>query len=636
MGSVADRPARRKGPFSAVLNFLLGRPLAMEEEEEQKVGPLAGVPMLGLDGLGSSSYGPEAALTVLIVIGTAASKHALPVFAVIVGVLLLLYVSYRQVMVVYPEGGGSFTVATDNLGTKAGLVAAAALLIDYVLAVAVGVSAGVGALVSAIPTLHPYMLPLTLAVLTLVTVVNLRGIRESGMAFVVPTYLFILSLAVVMLLGVYKTVTSGGHPEALYRAHHPEQAVGVASLWLLARAFASGCTALTGIEAVSNGMSAFAEPKVRNAQWTLAIIAGSLGSLILGLGVLCRAYGIDAIHQASPHYDSVVSQVVAAVVGRGWFYYIAVFSTIVVLALSANTGFADFPRLCRMLAEDHWLPHAFAHRGRRLVHNVGILIIASLSAILLLVFGGVTDHLIPLFAVGAFLAFTLSQAGMVAYWRRQRVYDFRLFVNVLGTVATGAAVVVILVANFTGGAWISLCAVAGLVVLFTRVRGYYDRAHGETTAVERFEPIEDRPPLMLVAVKRWTRLSEKALRFALSVSPDVMAVHVARDEEETHALVEEWNDCVVPAFAQHGGKPPELRLLYSRYRKLGRTILRLVDELEAKEPNRTYAVVIPELVQTKWWQYLLHNQSALALRTVLFLAGDKRVVVITVPYYLSS
>ena len=395
----------------ALTDYLFGRTLATDEEGEQRVGVWAGIPMLGLDALGSAAYGPEAALTLLMPLGVAGVGYIGPISTLIILLLIVVYISYRQTIGAYPLGGGSYTVAKENLGTNAGLIAAAALMLDYVLVVAVGISAGVGALVSALPSLQPYTLSLCLLTLAFITLVNLRGVRESGVAFLVPTYLFIVSLLAVVGFGVIKSVLAGGRPEPVAPPPIQPSTGEAATLWILMRAFASGCTAMTGVEAVSNGVSAFREPSVPHARRTLTVIIALLGVLLAGIAYLCHTYQIGATEPGQSGYQSVLSQLVAAVVGRGVFYYITIGSVLVVLALSANTGFADFPRLCRVVAQDGFLPNGFAHRGRRLVYSQGILVLAVLSAGLLVVFKGITDNLIPLFAVGAFLAFTMSQAG---------------------------------------------------------------------------------------------------------------------------------------------------------------------------------------------------------------------------------
>src|SRR5262252_353502 len=419
-------------------DFLLGRPLSTHEEGSQRVGVASGIPMLGLDALSSAAYGPEAAMTLLLPLGALGIGYVVPISAIIVAILLIVYASYFQTIGAYPGGGGSFTVARRNLGVFPGLLAAAALLLDYVLVVAVGISAGVGALVSAVPALQPHTLALCLAILLFITLVNLRGVRESGLAFALPTYAFVVCLFTVIAIGVIKALLSGGRPVAAVALAAPPTAAAAVSLWLLLRAFASGCTAMTGVEAVSNGVPVFAAPAVHNARRTLTAIVAMLALLLVGIAYLSRAYGIAATEPGQAGYQSVLSQLVAAIVGRGIFYYICIATILSVLALSANTGFADFPRLCRLIAENGFLPRVFASRGRRLVYSQGIYVLAALSGFLLIIFGGVTDRLIPLFAVGAFLAFTLSQAGMVAHWLRAGTPAAgKIAINTVGAAATG-------------------------------------------------------------------------------------------------------------------------------------------------------------------------------------------------------
>ncbi len=400
------------------IDFVLGRRLANYEQGERKVGVVAGFPAFGLDGLSSSAYGPEAALTMLLPLGAAGLGYIGPITLAIVGLLTILYFSYRQTIAAYPVNGGSYTVASENLGPGAGLLAAAALMLDYVLTVAVGISAGVAALVSAVPEAQKFTLPLCLAILALITVINLRGTKEAGLAFALPTYLFLASLGGVIAVGLCRAIASGGHPTPIDKPPPIAAGTEAVGLWLLLRAFASGCTAMTGVEAVSNGVSAFREPTVQTARRTLTLIVLSLAVLLGGIAYLAHAYELGAMDQDKPGYQSILSQLIAAVAGRGVIYYGTLASVLCVLCLSANTSFIDFPRLCRLVAQDDFLPRSFADLNRRLVFSVGIFCLASAAAGLLVLFRGVTDRLIPLYAVGAFTAFTLSQAGMVAHWRR--------------------------------------------------------------------------------------------------------------------------------------------------------------------------------------------------------------------------
>jgi amino acid transporter len=622
----------------SLIDRLLGRPLAAHEEEEQKIGALEGVPMLGLDALGSSSYGPEAALTMLLGLGALGLQYIGPITGIILALLAILFFSYRQTIAAYPTGGGSYTVAQENLGVRMGLLAAAALMLDYLLNVAVGISAGVGALVSAVPALHPHVLKLCLGILLLIAVVNLRGTRESGVAWSFPTYLFVASLGVVLGIGVFKALASGGHAQPVVAPPALPAATTGVSLWLLMRAFASGCTAMTGVEAVSNGVTAFAEPATKRAQRTLTAIVVILGVLLTGIAYLARAYEIGATRPEEPGYQSVVSQMVAAVVGRGFLYHLTIGSVLTVLTLSANTSFAGFPRLCRLLAEDDFLPHSFANKGRRLVYSSGIIILSTAAAVILIAFGGITDRLIPLFAVGAFLAFTLSQAGMVAHWKRQpgRRARAALLVNAVGATCTGSALLVVLVAKLRDGAWITLVLIPAMLYLFHRVKQHYRHVEREIGLTRPLDVGHLEPPVVALPITGWNRITEKGLRFALRLSPAVVAIHVGRDEAAEAALREQWVTMVDRPLQQAGLPSPRLVFLSSPHRHLVTPLLRYLKTLEAEYPGRQLAVIVPELVETRWFQYLLHNQTAVVLKAALLLRGDRRMVVINVPWYLGD
>ena len=638
-----------------LVNRLLGRPLTSSEEGGQKIGVLSGVPSLGLDGLSSAAYGPEAALTLLLPLGLLGLNYIGPITLVILVLLFILYLSYRQTITAYPNGGGSYTVAQENLGIKFGLLAAAALMLDYTLTVAVGISAGVGALISAVPSLHKHTLMLCLGFLALITLVNLRGAREAGAIFALPTYLFVASLGGVLVYGIVQAISHGGHPHPILAPPAVPRAVEAVSLWLLLRAFASGCTAMTGVEAVSNGVTIFADPVVKNAQRTLTVIVVILLALLAGIATLCRAYGIAAMDEAKPDYQSVISLLLGAIVGKGILYYVTLGSVLAVLVLSANTSYAGFPRLCRLVALDSYLPHVFALLGRRLVYTVGILFLTGLCVVLLVAFKGITDKLIPLYAVGAFLAFTLSQAGMVMHWRKQgrdkqggeaknkAGVGGALFINGLGAVCTALALGVILVAKFTAGAWITVPILAGLMALFFGVRRHYDAVAEQIGHPRPLDLSHNEPPVAVVPLGEWNIVSERALRFGLRLSPDVFAVYVklpdanGRDEEgekKAQELREQWAK-QVDKPAQAAGLPaPHLEVLSSPYRKVSGPLTTYLKQLKGQCPDRLIAVIIPELVETRWWDWLLHNHRATALKANLLLLGDPRIVVINVPWYV--
>ncbi len=621
------------------VDILLGKPLATSDERAEQIGPVAGIPIFGLDALSSAAYGPEAALTLLIPLGAAGVAYIVPVSASIIVLLAIVYFSYRQTIAAYPGGGGSYTVASENLGTYPGLLAAAALMLDYVLTAAVGISAGVGALVSAVPQLQPHTLALCLGILLIVTIVNLRGVREAGVFFMIPTYAFLGSLLVAILIGFTKTVFAAGHPVPV--AAPPASVAGPAtvavSMWLLLQVFSNGCTAMTGVEAVSNGVRAFREPTVRNAQRTLTVIIGLLAILLAGIAYLVRAYGIRATDPGLPGYQSVISLLVAAIAGRGVFYYFTIGSVLLILSLSANTAFADFPRLCKAVAHDGFLPHSFGFRGRRLVYSEGIYVLAILSGILLIIFQGVTDRLIPLFAIGAFLAFTLSQAGMVGHWRRNpgRGAGRSMLINGLGGVATGITLVVVLVAKFTSGAWVSVLLIAGMMSAMMWVHRHYDQVAEEVHCPSPLQIEHLGPPIVIVPIQSWTLISQRAMEFALTLSPEIHAVHVGT-EEETNALQDDWKRLVADPVAQAGGTPPTLVNLASPFRLIIKPILDYVLEMELNNPGRQIAVIVPELVERHWYHYPLHNQRAELLKALLLVKGSRNIVLINVPWYIQA
>ncbi|MBV9510341.1 MAG: APC family permease [Caulobacteraceae bacterium] len=621
-----------------LIDVFFGRALANSEGEAEKIGWLAGVPAMGLDGLGSASYGPEAALSVLAALGGASFAWIGPIMAPIIALLAVLYLSYRQTIVAYPSNGGAYTVAKENLGRGASLLAATALMIDYVLNVAVGISAGVGALVSSVPALQPYILPLCLAVLAVITLANLRGTGEAGLAFALPTYVFLTTFLGLIAFGLWKVAASGGHPMPVVAPPHLGPGTEALSLWLLIRAFASGCTAMTGVEAVSNGVGAFREPVIKNAHLTLTIICGALGLLLAGIAGVASAYGISAMDQTQAGYQSVLSQLVGAVAGRGPFYFVAMASVLCVLCLSANTSFVGFPRLCRLVANDGFLPRPFAMPDRRLVYSVGIGFLTVTSGLLLIVFGGITDRLIPLFAIGAFLTFTLSQSGMVIHWRRQQGANHaRLLVNALGAATTAIALCVILAAKFVSGAWITVLAIPATILLLVRIRRYYDRLDAALAVEGELKVGPIRPPLLIVALQHRSQMSDHAIRFALSLSPDVIAAHLVQLEgpdaqDDGRRLKADWTKNIVQPLVAQGLSPPRLVLLSAPYREIHAPLVEFIRKLESEHTDREIAVLIPELVAEHWWERPLHLGRAERLRAKLIENCDGRLGVIMAPW----
>jgi amino acid transporter len=616
-----------------ILDLLMGRPLATNEEDSEHIGPSAGVPIFGLDALSSAAYGPEAALTLLIPLGLLGVHYIVGISTAIILLLIIVYFSYRQTIEAYPNGGGSFTVATENLGEGAGLLAAAALMIDYVLTAAVGISAGVGALISAVPSLQPHTLALCLGILAVLTLVNMRGVRDTGLAFMIPTYLFLGTLLGMIAIGIFHVVTTGGHPTPVVRPPALPAATEAVSIWLILKVFSSGCTAMTGVEAVSNGVMAFKEDRTKNAHRTLTIIIALLVVLLAGIAFLCEKYAVGATDPDGAHYESVLSQLIAAVMGKGVFYYVSIASILLVLALSANTAFADFPRLTRAIAANDHLPHVFLLRGRRLLYSWGIYFLVGLTALLLILFGGVTDRLIPLYAIGAFMAFTLSQWGMVRHWHKQRGAHGKALINAIGGTATGLTTVVVLVTKFVAGAWVTALLIPIMIVLMVMVKRHYTRVRRETKLDTPINTRHLQPPRVIIPIDRWSRLSEKALRFAMAISPDVQAVHVDLEENQQN-VADGWEKNVAAPLRAAGMTIPELVNIKSPYRfVLGPVVDHVLAE-EKKYGDRHIAVLVPELVVRHWWENALHNQRANVLKLLLLLRGNQRILVINIPWYL--
>jgi amino acid transporter len=621
----------------AIQDKIFGKPLATSDERAEQIGVGAGIPIFGLDALTSAAYGPEAALALLIPLGMVGTQYLLPIITAILVLLVIVFFSYRQTIAAYPNGGGSYTVATENLGERAGLLAAAALMIDYILTAAVGISAGVTAMTSALPKFQPHTLALCLFILAVLAVVNLRGVKDTGTAFVIPTFLFISTLLATIAVGAFKTFAAGGHPLPVDPMPKPlPQTVQFLGIWMLMKAFSSGCAAMTGVEAVSNGVMAFREPRAKNAQHALTIIIGILIVLLYGTAWLTKHYQIMAMDPDGPGYQSLLSLLVTAVFGRGWFYFLTMASVLIALALSANTAFADFPRLTRAIAVHDYLPHVFILRGRRLLFSHGIYALTGLTAVILILFEGVTDRLIPLYAIGAFLAFTLSQAGMVMHWKQQQAAHRRawhMLVNGTGAVATGITTAVVLASKFRAGAWVTALLIPTLILLMYSVKKHYTRVHGEIKDTKPMKVTNLEQPLVVIPMAGWNRISEKALRFGLVLSKEIKVVHVHSEDEE-HGIDQDWAVNICAPIREAGLPAPELVTIPSTFRFIVSPLMDYILRLEADNPGRKVAVLLPELVVRHWWENLLHNQRVQFLKILLLLKGNQRIIVVNIPWYL--
>jgi amino acid transporter len=610
---------------------LLGRPLPSEAYGHQRLNKVKALAVFSSDALSSVAYATEEILLVLVTAGVAALALSVPIAVVITGLLAIVAASYYQTVHGYPSGGGAYIVAHDNLGVWPGLVAAAALLIDYVLTVAVSVTAGVVAVTSAVPILLPLRVELGLLAIALITWGNLRGVRESGTLFAIPTYAFLGLFLMLIAVGLARLVTGGLSPSAPPLGAMDMAGTAPVTLFLLLRAFASGCTAMTGVEAISNGVAAFEKPEAENAGKTLIAMAILLATMFLGITVLARA-----LHVVPVESESVVSQIGRAVFGSGPLYLALQAATALILVLAANTAFADFPRLASILARDGYAPRQLANLGDRLVFSNGIGALALLAALLIVLFGGQTHRLIPLYAVGVFLSFTLSQAGMVRHWQQTREGRWRTkaAINGLGAVATGLVLLVVIDSKFTHGAWIILVLIPLLVTLFRAVSTHYSAMREQVTlqGVDRHvgEPWgTSHQYKVVVPLSSLNRASLAALRFACSISPDVTAVLVDVEPQNTARVQEEWSSQQVEI---------PLVVLKSPYRSVVTPLLHYLEDVDRRDPERGLAVVIlPEIVPARWWQHLLHNQTTFQLKAVLLFReernGEARIVV-NVPYHL--
>ncbi|OLC30417.1 MAG: amino acid permease [Candidatus Rokubacteria bacterium 13_1_40CM_4_69_5] len=598
--------------------LLVGPPMPLAQARHERLSKTVALAVFASDPLSSVAYATEEILFVLVLAGSVALSYSLPIAIGIAALLAVVVTSYRQTVQAYPQGGGAYLVAKDNLGVFPALTAAAALLVDYVLTVSVSVVAGIAALTSAMPGLHPYRVILSVIVVALIALGNLRGVRESGRLFAAPTYFFVVSILGMVGYGLVAAMFDW-LPEAPYEPHPPGlEGIG---LFLLLRAYAAGCTALTGVEAVSNGVQALKPPEGRNAA-TVMTWLGVL-SITMFLGITYLAYDFGIIPGGD---ETVVSKIARRVFGAGMPYYAVQAATMLILLLAANTSYADFPRLSSILARDRFVPRQFANQGDRLVFSNGILILSGFAVLLIVVFGGDTHALLPLYAIGVFISFTLSQGGMVRRWLRLREkgWRWRMWVNGVGAVVTGVVLLTLAVTKFSEGAWIVVVVVPILVVTFLVMHRHYDEVAAELS-LEGLEGPPEFQHTVLVLIGDVHRGVVRAVQYARTLAPTaaVRAVYVETDPARTAKLEEKW--------ARWGLGVP-LVVLTSPYRSLLRPLLDYLDQIQARGDDQMVTIVLPEFLPRKWWQHLLHNQTALLVKGALLFR--KNTVVADVPYLL--
>jgi amino acid transporter len=597
--------------------WVVGPPMPLAQARHERLTKRVALAVFSSDALSSVAYATEEILLVLVLAGAAAAHLTVPIALSITALLVIVAISYQQTIYAYPSGGGSYIVARANLGTVPGLIAAAALLVDYVLTVSVSVAAGVAAITSAFPEFATHKVAIGVLCVAGIAMANIRGVRESGRIFAVPTYVFIVSFGLLVAVGAYRLLT-GTLPPAAPAPVAPTEAL---TWFLVLRAFSSGCTAMTGTEAISNGIPAFRQPESRNAAITLGFMALILGTLFVGITVLASALGILPAES-----ETVVSQIARRLFGTGLFYYLIQASTALILVLAANTSFADFPRLASLLARDRFVPRQFASLGERLVFSNGILVLAGFAALLIVIFGGDTHALIPLYAVGVFISFTLSQAGMVRHWWAESGsgWRYRLVINGVGAVTTGVVAVVIAVTKFTHGAWIVVLVIPILVASFLAMRRHYEEV-ALGLSLEGFDSPPEFQHTVLVLIGDVHRGVVRAIQYARTLAPTaaVRAVYVETDPAQTARLEEKW--------ARWGLGVP-LVVLTSPYRSLLRPLLDYVDHIQSRGDDQMVTVVLPEFLPRRWWQHILHNQTALLVKGALLFR--RNLVVADVPYLL--
>jgi amino acid transporter len=605
----------------ALKQVLIGRPIPSRLAHHERLSKVTGLAVLSSDALSSVAYATEEILRTLILAGVGATALVTPIGGVIAVLLVVVVISYRQTILAYPNGGGAYVVAKENLGVHYGLVAAAALLIDYTLTVSVSIAAGVAAITSALPELHSARVEICLGFVAILALGNLRGVRESGNIFSVPTYFFIVSLFALIAYGAFRYFSDGAPVAAAEAATLPGATLPLTT-FLILRAFANGCTAMTGVEAVSNGVPAFKPPEAKNASTTLMIMAALCVTMFLGITLLAHAYNI-----VPNETETVVSQLARTVLhGRGLPYYLVQAATVLILVLAANTAYADFPRLASLVARDRYLPRQFMNMGDRLAFSNGIVVLSLVAGLLIIVFHGETHALIPLYMVGVFVSFTLSQGGMVLKWRREREPGWvgHALLNGVGAVLTFVVLIVVAMTKFMEGAWIIVALIPVLVLHFLAVHRHYGKVAAQLS-LQNYVPERRRHNTVLVPIGGVHRAVLEAMLYASVIGDEVRAVYVDVDPAVTETVRRDW---------ERWGQGVPLVVLDSPYRSLMEPLLDYIERVDTERPDDFVTVVLPEFVPARWWQHLLHNQRALLIKAALLFKPNT--VVTSVPFHLDA
>jgi amino acid transporter len=609
----------RRDPTFSLKRLLVGQPIPSHLAHHERLSRVTGLAVLSSDALSSVAYATDFILATLVVAGAGAFVYAVPISLVIAALLAIVAFSYRQTIHAYPTGGGAYIVAKENIGATAGLIAAGSLLVDYTLTVAVSISAGVLAITSAFPQLDPFRVEICLAFLAILTIGNLRGIRESGNIFAVPTYFFVASIGLLLVAGLYRYLTGGivpvDVPLPANAGQHP------LTTFLLLTAFANGCTAMTGVEAVSNGVPAFRPPESKNASATLVTMATLAVGMFVGITVLAHVYKV-----VPNSAESGMSQLGRAIFGGpNILYYLLQAGTTLILVLAANTAYADFPRLASIVARDRYLPRQFMNQGDRLAFSNGILVLSAFAAILIIAFRGDTQSLLPLYMIGVFISFTLSQAGMVIHWRHSKEPGWKTnaLINGFGAIVTGIVLVIVAVTKTLEGAWIVLLLIPAIVMFFQATHRHYQHVASELT-LKGYEPQARVHNTVLIPIGGLQRAVVEALRYAETLSDDVQAIYVDVNAANTEQLRKDW--------AAWGGRV-RLVVLPSPFRSLMEPLLEYIEQ-SASNANDYVTVILPEFVPARWWQHLFHNQTSLLIKGALLFRPN--IVVTSVPFHLSK